>query len=256
VVEYGDEFTGKVAMVTGAANGIGRATTVLLAKAGAKVIACDVDEAGGASTIELVQAAGGEGRFVRTDVSQPEDVERAVATAVETYGGLDIAHNNAGVVGAGAMIPDHTIEDWNYGVGVMLTGVFLGMKYQIPRILERGGGAIVNTSSGAGLIGFPGMANYVASKHGVIGLTKTAALEFGAQGIRINCICPGTARTKMVNDWLGGSAENEAQVAGLHPIGRIAEPEEIGALVLWLCSSGASFMNGGIVPIDGGYTIQ
>jgi NAD(P)-dependent dehydrogenase (short-subunit alcohol dehydrogenase family) len=139
----------------------------------------------------------------------------------------------------------------------MLSGVFLGMKYEIPRILEHGdGGAIVNTASGAGLVGFPGMCAYVAAKHGVVGLTKTAALEFATQGVRINSICPGTARTKMVNDWLGGDPENEAQVEGLHPIGRIAEPREIAELVLWLCSDAASFMCGAAVPIDGGYTIQ
>jgi NAD(P)-dependent dehydrogenase (short-subunit alcohol dehydrogenase family) len=176
---------------------------------------------------------------------------------VDAFGRLDFAHNNAGIPGAGLPIPDYPEAEWDRGIGVMLTGVFLGLKYEIPRILEHGdGGAIVNTSSGAGLIGFPGMAPYVAAKHGVIGLTKTAALEFGQHGIRINAICPGTARTRMVDDWLGDSAENMAQVVGLHPIGRIADPREIAQAALWLCSPAASFVMGTAIAIDGGYTAQ
>jgi NAD(P)-dependent dehydrogenase (short-subunit alcohol dehydrogenase family) len=251
------DFDGKVALVTGAAHGIGRAACAMFAERGARVVAADVDDSAGAETVELVRSAGGEATFVRTDVSQPAEVEGMVDAAVSTYGRLDFAHNNAGIVGSGLPIPDYPIDDWNRGIGVMLSGVFLGMKYEIPRILEHGdGGAIVNTASGAGLIGFPGMCAYVAAKHGVIGLTKTAALEYATQGVRINSICPGTARTKMVNDWLGGDPENEAQVEALHPIGRIAAPEEIAALVMWLCSDAASFMCGAAIPIDGGYTIQ
>ena len=252
-----DAFPGKVVVVTGAAHGIGRATCTLFGEHGARVVAADIDEENGEQTAAIVRDAGGEAVFVRTDVSEPADVERMVDTAVREFGRLDFAHNNAGIVGSGLPVPEYPIEDWNRGIGVMLSGVFLGMKYEIPRILEHGdGGAIVNTASGAGLVGFPGMCAYVAAKHGVVGLTKTAALEFATQGIRINSICPGTARTKMVNDWLGGDPENEAQVEGLHPIGRIAEPREIAELVLWLCSDAASFMCGAAVPIDGGYTIQ
>ena len=250
------QFDGKVAVVTGAANGIGRAASILFARHGARVVAADIDETGGTDTVDAVRREGGEALFVPTDVSDPGDVERMVDAAVDTFGRLDLAHNNAGIAGAGLPIPDYPIDAWQQGIGVMLTGVFLGMKYEIPRILEQGGGAIVNTASGAGLIGFPGMSAYVAAKHGVIGLTKTAALEYGAQGVRINAICPGTARTKMVNEWLGDSAENEAQVVALHPIGRIADPEEIAELVIWLCSDAASFMCGAAVPVDGGYTIQ
>jgi NAD(P)-dependent dehydrogenase (short-subunit alcohol dehydrogenase family) len=251
------EFEGRVALVTGAAHGIGRAACAMFAERGARVGAADVDEAAGEETVTRVREAGGEATFVRTDVSQPAEVERMVDVAVRTYGRLDFAHNNAGIVGSGLPIPEYPIADWDRGIGVMLSGVFLGMKYEIPRMLEHGdGGAIVNTASGAGLIGFPGMCAYVAAKHGVIGLTKTAALEYATQGIRVNAVCPGTARTKMVDDWLGGDPANEAQVEALHPIGRIAAPEEIAALVIWLCSDAASFMLGAAVPIDGGYTIQ
>jgi NAD(P)-dependent dehydrogenase (short-subunit alcohol dehydrogenase family) len=257
VGQFDDQmFEGKVAVVTGSAHGIGRASARLFARHGAAVVVADVDEDNGQATAKLIEGDGGRARFVRTDVSVPGDVERMVETAVREFGGLHLAHNNAGIVGAGAPIADMAIEDWDRGIGVMLTGVFLGIRYEVPAMLASGGGSIVNTSSGAGLIGFPGMANYVAAKHGVIGLTKTAALEYAQQGIRVNCVCPGTARSKMVNDWLGGIAENEAQVVALHPIGRIAEPEEIAEVVIWLCSDAASFMCGAAVAADGGYTIQ
>lgn len=251
------QFDGKVAIVTGASSGIGRASVKLFAQHGAAVIASDVDDAGGEATVAQVRAVGGEATFVHTDVSSPEQVEAMVTAAIRNYGRLDFAHNNAGIPGAGATVPDTSIDDWRRAIDVMLTGVFLGMKYQIPRILEHGqGGAIVNTASGAGLIGFPGMCGYVASKHGVIGLTKTAALEFGAQGIRINAICPGTARTGMVEAWMGDDAALEAQVVALHPIGRIAEPIEIAQAAIWLCSDAASFMLGAVIPVDGGYVAQ
>ena len=251
------QFDGKVAIVTGAAYGIGRASVALFAQNGAAVVAADIDDKRGAETVALVRAAGGEATFVHTDVSIPGEVEAMVNAAVRNYGRLDFAHNNAGIAGAGQTIPDTSIEDWRRAIDVMLSGVFLGMKYQIPRILEHGqGGSIVNTASGAGLIGFPGMCGYVAAKHGVIGLTKTAALEFGAKGIRVNAICPGTARTGMVEDWIGGDPTLEAQVVALHPIGRIAEPSEIAQAALWLCSAAASFVLGAIIPVDGGYVAQ
>jgi NAD(P)-dependent dehydrogenase (short-subunit alcohol dehydrogenase family) len=203
-----------------------------------------------------ISEAGGEASFVKTDVSNAAEVKAMVATAIERYGRLDLAHNNAGIVGGGATVVDMPEETWGRAIAVMLTGVFLCLKYEIPVMLDSGGGAIVNTSSGAGLIGFPAMADYVSAKHGVIGLTKTAALEFATSGIRINAICPGTARSKMVNDWIGGNPDQEAEVAGLHPIGRIAEAEEIANGVMWLCSDAASFMIGHALVIDGGYTIQ
>jgi NAD(P)-dependent dehydrogenase (short-subunit alcohol dehydrogenase family) len=249
-------FEGKVAIVTGAAHGIGRATATGFAREGAAVVVADVDVDAGNATADAIRAAGGDAVFARTDVSQAADVERMVATAVERFGRLDYAHNNAGIVGAGSTIADMPVEVWERGVGVMLTGVFLCLKFEIPAILAQGGGAIVNTSSGAGLIGFPGMADYVSSKHGVLGLTKTAALENAQTGLRINAICPGTARTKMVEDWIGGDDAAEQQVRDLHPIGRIAAPEEIAAAVLWLCSDEASFVMGHSMVVDGGYSIQ
>jgi len=250
------DFAGKVAIVTGAASGIGRASARLFAARGAQVVVADVDIAGGEETAKLIQADSGDAVFAHTDVADPTAVEHMVATAVDTYGRLDFAHNNAGIAGAGQPIPDYPLDEWYRGIDVMLTGVFLGMRFEIPKILEAGGGAIVNTASGAGLIGFPGMAAYVAAKHGVIGLTKTAALEFGSQGVRINAICPGTARSRMVDEWLQGDADNLAQVEALHPIGRIADPEEIAEAAIWLCSDAASFMCGAAIPVDGGYTAQ
>jgi NAD(P)-dependent dehydrogenase (short-subunit alcohol dehydrogenase family) len=249
-------FDGKVAIVTGAANGIGRASASRFAREGAAVLVADVDEVGGTNTAKAILAEGGDAHFVQTDVSVPVDVERMVQLALDRWGRLDYAHNNAGVVGAGSPVAEMPVDVWERGIGVMLTGVFLGMKYEIPAILASGGGAIVNTSSGAGLIGFPGMADYVASKHGVIGLTKTAALEYAQSGLRINAVCPGTARTKMVEDWIGDDAAAEAQVRDLHPIGRIASPDEIAAAVLWLCSDEASFVIGHAMVVDGGYVIQ
>jgi NAD(P)-dependent dehydrogenase (short-subunit alcohol dehydrogenase family) len=250
------DFEGRVALVTGAANGIGRATATAFAAQGAKVLLADIDVERGEAVAAEIGDLGGSASFVRTDVSDPAQVEAMVDTALERYGRLDLAHNNAGIVGGGASVVDMPAETWGRGIAVMLTGVFLCLKYEIPVMLESGGGAIVNTSSGAGLIGFPGMADYVAAKHGVIGLTKTAALEFATSGVRINAICPGTARSKMVDDWIGGNPDQEAEVAGLHPIGRIAEAEEIANGVLWLCSDAASFMIGHALVVDGGYTIQ
>ncbi len=250
------DFEGKVALVTGASSGIGEATAKAFADHGAKVLLADVDVERGQAVAAQIREAGGEASFVKTDVSNAAEVKAMVATAIERYGRLDLAHNNAGIVGGGATVVDMPEETWGRAIAVMLTGVFLCLKYEIPVMLDSGGGAIVNTSSGAGLIGFPAMADYVSAKHGVIGLTKTAALEFATSGIRINAICPGTARSKMVNDWIGGNPDQEAEVAGLHPIGRIAEAEEIANGVMWLCSDAASFMIGHALVIDGGYTIQ
>ena len=249
------EFDGKVALVTGAASGIGRESARLFAQGGAAVVAADIDLDGARQTAELVREAGGEAHAVAVDVADAAAVAAMVEATVERFGRLDIAHNNAGIMGAGAEIAEMDDAVWQRGIDVMLTGVFLCMKHEIPRMLDVGGGAIVNTSSGAGLIGFPGQANYVAAKHGVIGLTRAAALEYVTRGIRVNAICPGTARSRMVDEWLDGSAEAEAEVAALHPIGRIAEPDEIARAAVWLASDAASFVVGVALPVDGGYTV-
>jgi NAD(P)-dependent dehydrogenase (short-subunit alcohol dehydrogenase family) len=222
-------FDGKVALITGAANGIGEATARGFASRGASVLLADIDVERGESVAAKITDEGGTASFIRTDVTNSTEMKAMV---------------------------DMPEETWNQGIAVMLTGVFLGLKYEIPKMLESGGGAIVNTSSGAGIIGFPTMANYVAAKHGVIGLTKTAALEYASSGVRINAVCPGTARSKMVSEWIGGDPAQEAEVAALHPIGRIAEAEEIANGVLWLCSDAAAFMIGHAMVMDGGFTIQ
>jgi NAD(P)-dependent dehydrogenase (short-subunit alcohol dehydrogenase family) len=249
------EFDGKVALVTGAASGIGRASARLFAEAGAQVVVADIDRPGADETAALITAAGGEALAVAVDVADGVSVKAMVDATIERFGRLDIAHNNAGIMGAGADIIDMDDAVWQRGIDVMLTGVFLCMKHEIPHMIEQGGGAVVNTSSGAGLIGFPGQANYVAAKHGVIGLTRSAALEYIGRGVRVNAICPGTARSRMVDEWIDGSAEAEAEVAALHPIGRIAEPEEIARAALWLASDAASFVVGTALPVDGGYTV-
>ncbi len=249
------EFDGQVALVTGAASGIGRASARLFAEAGAKVVVADIDLPMAEETAALVTAAGGEALAVEVDVADGVSVKAMVDTTIERFGRLDIAHNNAGIMGAGADIIDMDDAVWQRGIDVMLTGVFLCMKHEIPHMIEQGKGAVINTSSGAGLIGFPGQANYVAAKHGVIGLTRSAALEYITRGVRINAICPGTARSRMVDEWMDGSAEAEAEVAALHPIGRIAEPEEIARAALWLASDASSFVVGVALPVDGGYTV-
>ncbi len=250
------DLSGKVAIVTGAASGFGRATARLLGESGASLVVSDIDIDGGEGCAAQIRAAGGEATFVPADVSNTAEVERMVATAVERFGRLDLAYNNAGIMGSAHPLAEMPEEQWRRALDVMLTGVFLCMKAELPVLLETGGGAIVNCSSGAGLIGFPGQAGYVAAKHGVVGLTKVAALEYGSQGIRINAICPGTARTKMVDAVIAEQPELEAQLLDLHPIGRIAEPDEIARTVLWLFSDAASFVSGAAIPVDGGFVAQ
>ncbi|MHB1138036.1 MAG: SDR family oxidoreductase [Microthrixaceae bacterium] len=248
-------FGGAAVIVTGAAGGIGRSTALLFAAAGANVVVADIDLGGAEATVDLVRQAGGTALAVQVDVADGGSVADMVGRTVDAYGRLDVAHNNAGVMGANLPIDEMPDDVWRRGIDIMLSGVFYCMKHEIPAMLASGGGAIVNTSSGAGLIGVPGHANYVAAKHGVIGLTKAAALENITRGIRINAIAPGTARSRMVDEWLEGSEEAEAQVAALHPIGRIAEPDEIARAVLWLASDAASFVVGTTLAVDGGYTI-
>jgi NAD(P)-dependent dehydrogenase (short-subunit alcohol dehydrogenase family) len=246
---------GKVAVVTGAAMGIGRSSAELFAREGASVVVADIDEDGGHGTVDRIEEAGGRASFVRTDVSRASDVAAMVAHAVDTFGGLDCAHNNAGIAAPMAPLAEYPDAGWDRTIAIMLTGVYYCMKAQIPRMLERGGGAIVNTASGVGLVAYPHQAAYTASKHGVIGLTKVAALDYGSRGIRVNAICPGTARTPMVDDAVLRDPSIEEHLKALHPIGRIAEASEVAEAAVWLCTPAASFVLGVALPVDGGYVV-
>ena len=257
-------FDGKVALVTGGSSGIGRATALAFAREGAKVVVADVAMADGEETVRMLQATNGEAIFCKADVSKATEVEALIRTAVATYGRLDCAHNNAGVesIAGAALVPtaDLTEENWDYTININLKGVWLCMKHEIPQMLSQGHGAIVNTASILGLVGFQTAAAYAASKHGVIGLTKTAALEYAQAGIRINAVCPGFIHTAMVERVIGLlSQENPhvtAQVTALHPVGRMGTPAEVAEAVLWLCSDAASFMTGHTMTVDGGYVAQ
>jgi NAD(P)-dependent dehydrogenase (short-subunit alcohol dehydrogenase family) len=250
------EFEGRVALVTGAATGIGRAAAGLFAARGARVALIDIDGAAAETAAHEIGAQGGEAIALAADVADTDAVRAAVDGCVDHYGRLDCAYNNAGISGPAHPVAEMPEAQWRRTIDVMLTGVFLCMQREIPAILAAGGGAIVNCASGAGLIGFPGQAAYVASKHGVIGLTKTAALEYGSRGIQINAICPGTARTPMVERVVSETPELSEELVRLHPIGRIAEPEEIAEAALWLCTPRASFVAGSALVVDGGYVAQ
>jgi len=248
---------GKVALVTGGSSGIGRASSLAFAREGARVVVSDVNVEGGEETVSKIKEAAGVAIFVHADVSKVADVEILIKKTVETYGRLDCAHNNAGIGGeVGALTHEYPEESWERLISINLKGVWLCMKFEIPAMLRQGGGAIVNTSSIWGLVGAPGASAYVASKHGVAGLTKAAALEYAQQGIRINAVNPGAIRTPMTDRFLAASPENEPLLTALHPIGRIGMPEEVAEAVLWLCSDGASFVIGQNLTVDGGYTTQ
>ncbi len=243
----------KVAIVTGAGSGIGRSVALLYASNGAKVVVSDLNTVEGEETVHLIESAGGKAVFVKADVASPEDQENLVAATLDTYGALHIACNNAGIGGASAPVGAYPVESWDKVIAVNLSGVFYGMRYQIPAMLEAGGGAIVNMASILGNVGFANSPAYVAAKHGVVGLTKNIALEYGAAGIRANAVGPAFIRTPLL---AGFDDDAMSWLESKHPVGRLGEPGEVAELVLFLSSPKASFITGAYYPIDGGYLAQ
>lgn len=251
-----DNLKGKVALITGGGSGIGRAAALELARHGVKVAVAGRRENEGRETVRMIKDAGGEALFVRTDVTREEDVRALVNRTVEAFGRLDIAFNNAGTEGKLGPILEQSIANFDAVMNANVKGVFLSMKYEIPQMVKNGGGSIVNNASIAGLIGFPGASIYVASKHAVLGLTKTAALEFGRQGVRINAVSPAAIETDMFSRFTANDEETKKRLANLHPIGRVGKPEEIASAVAWLASDASSFVTGQSITVDGGFTAQ
>lgn len=249
----GEVLKDKVAIVTGGASGIGRAAAALFAREGANVVVADYEPTGGQDTVKMIQGEGGEAFFVETDVSRPEDVQRMVNETVKTYGRLDILFNNAGV-GETAKATEASLEHWERVLAINLRGVFLGCKYAIPEMIRNGGGSIINNASILAEVGFSEATAYAASKHGIAGLTQTIAIDYAAQGIRANTVCPGFIRTPMVMKGL--DEETRGYIAGLHPLGRMGEPEEVAEAVLFLASDRSSFVTGTCLFVDGGYTAR
>jgi NAD(P)-dependent dehydrogenase (short-subunit alcohol dehydrogenase family) len=246
---------GKVVFVTGAASGIGRATAVAFAREGANVVVADIDQRGNQDTVRMIEDLGGQVLHVNCDVTRSEDVQSALTKTVERFGRLDYAFNNAGAEQQPKPTADITEEEWDRIITINLRSVFLCLKYEIPLMLQHGGGAIVNTSSGAGIKVFGRGAAYAAAKHGVVGLTKDAALDYASSNIRINAICPGIIDTEMMDRFTGGTPEERDRVIAQEPIGRMGRPDEIAATVVWLCSDAASFVTGHAMVADGGQTL-
>jgi len=246
---------GKVALVTGGSSGIGRASALLFAREGTRVVVADVNVSGGEETARMVEEAGSKAIFVKADVSKASNVEALIGKAVDTYGRLDCAFNNAGTAVGGGPIHDSTEENWDYVMSINLKGVWLCMKYEIRQMLKQGGGAIVNTSSVMGLVGHIDKPIYAASKHGVVGLTKSVALQYAKSGIRVNAICPGWIRTPMTEGRLN-DPEDRARIVAMEPVGRVGGPEEVAEAVVWLCSDAASFVTGHTMAVDGGFVAQ
>lgn len=254
------QLEGKVGIITGAGSGIGRATALAFAREGARVVVSDLNEATANETRDLIVDAGGEAVSLRVDVANESDNEALVRAAVDSFGRLDIAFNNAGIEGLIASTVDYPSKDWDKIIAINLSSVYYGMKYQIPRLREQGdGGSIINTASILGLVGFANTPGYTAAKHGVVGLTKVAALENAPYGIRVNAINPGFIETPLVMERgvkAGESREAYEQLVALHPMGRLGRPEEIANAVVWLASDASSFVTGISLPVDGGYTAR
>jgi NAD(P)-dependent dehydrogenase (short-subunit alcohol dehydrogenase family) len=250
------QFDKKVALVTGGASGIGLATAVAFAREGARVVVADTQEAAERSVADAIRKEDGEFLYHVCDVSHPAQVQGLIARAMETFGRLDFAVNNAGIEGATAFTADGDEANWDRVLGVNLKGAWLCMKHEIPAMLKGGGGCIVNVASIAGIVGFAGSAPYVASKHGLVGITRCAALEYAKQGIRVNAVCPGVIQTPMIDRVVHGNPDMAAYLAGAEPIGRFGTPEEIAAAILFLCSPGAAFVVGHPMVVDGGWVAQ
>lgn len=244
----------KIAIVTGAGSGIGRAIADQYAAEGARVVVSDIDDRAGNETAGRLRDTGAQVIYVHADTSKPADNEALVAAAVKAFGGLDIAVNNAGIAGPSAPVGEYPIEGWDKVIGVNLSGVFYGMRYQIPAMVARGGGAIINIASILGQVGFRNAGAYVAAKHGVVGLSQNAALEYGPQKIRVNAVGPGFIRTPMVENNLPPAVLT--QLASMHALGRLGESAEVAELVSWLASDRASFVTGAYLAVDGGYLAQ
>jgi NAD(P)-dependent dehydrogenase (short-subunit alcohol dehydrogenase family) len=243
----------KVALITGAASGIGLAAARLFAREGARVVIADVNEDAGLKAAEAIRAAGGEARFLRADISKAQDVEALVKGAIEAYGRLDCAYNNAGILGEIVPLVDHSEENWDRTLETNLKGTWLCMKYQIPQMLKQGGGVIVNTAATAAIKGSPNRSAYAASKAGVIAISKSAAMEYAEHGLRINVICPSHTRSRMLEQFFELRPELEASFIASAPMARIAAPEEVAEGALWLCSDASSFVTGHVLAVEGGY---